>query len=61
MYLEALMKVGLTALSTGEKITVASLCKDKPTVFYFIRRFGCALCRWGAKDIAQIIPKVSDR
>ena len=61
MYLENLMEVSLTALSTREKCTVGSLCEEKPTVFYFIRRFGCSLCRWGAKDIAQIIPKISDK
>lgn len=61
MYLENLMKVAITAPTTKEKLTIASLCADKPTVFVFIRRFGCALCRWGAKDIAQIIPTVANR
>merc|ERR1711973_91235 len=60
-YLEGLLKVSLVSLQSREKIAFSSLCKDKPTVFYFIRRFGCSLCRWGAKDIARIIPIVSDR
>ena len=60
-YLEALMRVNLAALSDRTTRTFGSLCSDKPTVFYFIRRFGCSLCRWGAKDISQIIPVVGDR
>jgi len=60
-YLEALMRVNLAALSDRSTRSFGSLCADKPTVFYFIRRFGCSLCRWGAKDISQIIPVVGDR
>merc|ERR1719220_2646300 len=60
-YLENLMKIGVTALQSREKIAFGALCNDKPTVFYFIRRFGCSLCRWGAKDISRIIPVVGDK
>merc|ERR1711990_1252176 len=60
-YLSQIAKISLVNAATKSKVEFAQFHEEKPTVYFFIRRFGCILCRWGAKDIKRIIPIVGDR
>jgi len=60
-YLSQIAKISLVNAATKSKVEFAQFHEEKPTVYFFIRRFGCILCRWGAKDIRRIIPIVGDR
>ena len=48
-YLATIGKLSVTKASTKANVTVSSFYSDKPAVIYFIRRFGCSICRWSAK------------
>ncbi|XP_072282358.1 prostamide/prostaglandin F synthase [Pyxicephalus adspersus] len=39
---------------TGETVELKSLWTDHTVVLFFLRRFGCQICRWIAKDISQL-------
>ncbi|KAK2861948.1 hypothetical protein Q5P01_001481 [Channa striata] len=41
---------------TGESIELRSLWQDKPVVLFFLRRFGCQVCRWMASEISKLEP-----
>ena len=34
--------------------------QEKPCVIFFMRRFGCAMCRLGAKDLNILAPKLQE-
>ncbi|KAK7915403.1 hypothetical protein WMY93_011164 [Mugilogobius chulae] len=38
---------------TGETVELKSLWKDQPVVLFFLRRFGCQICRWMASESAN--------
>jgi len=42
--------------STNEEIKVSSLWAETGVVIYFLRRFGCPVCRWISKELSQIKP-----
>ncbi|XP_073459682.1 prostamide/prostaglandin F synthase [Aquarana catesbeiana] len=39
---------------TGETVEFQTLWKDNTSVIFFLRRFGCQICRWIAKDVSQL-------
>ncbi|XP_077314335.1 prostamide/prostaglandin F synthase [Lithobates pipiens] len=39
---------------TGETVELQTLWKDNTSVILFLRRFGCQICRWIAKDLSQL-------
>ncbi|CAL1608311.1 unnamed protein product [Knipowitschia caucasica] len=39
---------------TGESVELKSLWKDQPVVLFFLRRFGCQICRWMAAEISKL-------
>lgn len=41
---------------TGENVELKSLWKDQPVVLFFLRRFGCQICRWMASEISKLEP-----
>ncbi|KAF7659173.1 hypothetical protein LDENG_00002200 [Lucifuga dentata] len=41
---------------TGESVELQSLWQDKPVVLFFLRRFGCQVCRWMALEISKLEP-----
>ncbi|XP_072309079.1 prostamide/prostaglandin F synthase [Eucyclogobius newberryi] len=41
---------------TGETVELKSLWKDNPVVLFFLRRFGCQICRWMASEISKLEP-----
>ncbi|XP_072238031.1 prostamide/prostaglandin F synthase [Leuresthes tenuis] len=54
-----LVKVGknlLKSFDSGEAVELQSLWKDQPVVLFFLRRFGCQVCRWMASEISKLEP-----
>ncbi|XP_030585708.1 prostamide/prostaglandin F synthase [Archocentrus centrarchus] len=54
-----LAKVGKNLLKSGEseeKVELQSLWQDQPVVIFFLRRFGCQVCRWTASEISKLEP-----
>lgn len=43
---------------TGETVELKSLWKDQPVVLFFLRRFGCQICRWMASEISKLEPEL---
>lgn len=41
---------------SGETVELKSLWKDQPIVLFFLRRFGCQICRWMAAEISKLEP-----
>ncbi|XP_067359666.1 prostamide/prostaglandin F synthase isoform X5 [Channa argus] len=41
---------------TGESVELRSLWQDQPVVLFFLRRFGCQICRWMASEISKLEP-----
>ncbi|XP_075046268.1 prostamide/prostaglandin F synthase [Mixophyes fleayi] len=39
---------------TGETVELSSLWKDNISVLFFLRRFGCQVCRWTAKEVSKL-------
>ncbi|XP_069598781.1 prostamide/prostaglandin F synthase [Ranitomeya imitator] len=39
---------------TGETVELQSLWRDHTSVLFFLRRFGCQLCRWTAKEVSKL-------
>lgn len=46
----------ITALSVFQTVELQSLWKDQPVVLFFLRRFGCQICRWIAAEISKLEP-----
>ncbi|KAM4740941.1 prostamide/prostaglandin F synthase isoform 1-T1 [Anableps anableps] len=54
-----LAKVGknlLKSADNGEKVELQSLWQNQPVVVFFLRRFGCQVCRWMASEISKLEP-----
>ncbi|KAF6738791.1 Prostamide/prostaglandin F synthase [Oryzias melastigma] len=54
-----LAKVGKNVLKSsdsGEQVELQSLWQDQPVVLFFLRRFGCQVCRWMASQISKLEP-----
>ncbi|MEE6483806.1 hypothetical protein FKM82_013659 [Ascaphus truei] len=52
-----LAKIGANLLKnalTGEMVELKSLWKDQTSVLFFLRRFGCQVCRWTAKEVSKL-------
>ncbi|XP_053308667.1 prostamide/prostaglandin F synthase [Spea bombifrons] len=52
-----LAKVGAIAVKnalSGEMVELKSLWKDQTSVLFFLRRFGCQICRWTAKEVSKL-------
>lgn len=39
-----------------QTVELQSLWKDQPVVLFFLRRFGCQVCRWMASEISKLEP-----
>lgn len=44
---------------SGETVELKSLWKDQPVVLFFLRRFGCQICRWMASEISKLEPDLT--
>ncbi|TMS19456.1 prostamide/prostaglandin F synthase [Larimichthys crocea] len=49
-------KNSLKSAETGEIVELQSLWQDQPVVLFFLRRFGCQICRWMASEISKLEP-----
>ncbi|XP_008287934.1 prostamide/prostaglandin F synthase [Stegastes partitus] len=43
---------------SGETVELQSLWQDQPAVLFFLRRFGCQVCRWMAAEISKLEPEL---
>lgn len=43
---------------TGENVELQSLWQDQPAVLFFLRRFGCQVCRWMASEVSKLEPEL---
>lgn len=43
----------------GETVELKSLWQDQPVVLFFLRRFGCQICRWMASEISKLEPDLT--
>lgn len=41
-----------------QSVELQSLWKDQPVVLFFLRRFGCQICRWTAAEISKLEPEL---
>ncbi|CAL8339964.1 unnamed protein product [Merluccius merluccius] len=41
---------------SGEEVEVQSLWRGQTAVLFFLRRFGCQVCRWTAAEISKLEP-----
>lgn len=39
-----------------QSVELQSLWQDQPVVVFFLRRFGCQVCRWMASEISKLEP-----
>ncbi|KAM7422833.1 hypothetical protein PAMA_010730 [Pampus argenteus] len=51
----------LKSSDTGESIELQSLWQDQAVVVFFLRRFGCQVCRWMASEISKLEPDLKAR
>ncbi|XP_049590511.1 prostamide/prostaglandin F synthase [Syngnathus scovelli] len=49
----------LKSADTGENVELQSLWQDRSAVLFFLRRFGCQVCRWTAAEISKLEPDLS--
>lgn len=47
---------GLIFLPVFQKVELQSLWQNQPVVVFFLRRFGCQVCRWMASEISKLEP-----
>ncbi|XP_056324537.1 prostamide/prostaglandin F synthase [Danio aesculapii] len=40
--------------TTGEMVEIGSLWREQTVVLFFLRRFGCQVCRWMAAEISKL-------
>ncbi|KAG7244742.1 hypothetical protein INR49_029761, partial [Caranx melampygus] len=46
----------LKSAETAQSVELQSLWQDQPVVLFFLRRFGCQVCRWMASEISKLEP-----
>ncbi|XP_027024582.1 prostamide/prostaglandin F synthase [Tachysurus fulvidraco] len=39
---------------SGEQVELSSLWRDQTVVMFFLRRFGCQICRWAAMEVSKL-------
>ncbi|XP_051956852.1 prostamide/prostaglandin F synthase [Xyrauchen texanus] len=40
--------------TTGEMVEIGSLWRDQTVILFFLRRFGCQVCRWMAAEVSKL-------
>jgi len=48
-------------VETDQDVTVSSFWSEGPCIVYLLRRFGCQICRWHAKNVSQLATPLQDR
>ncbi|KAL7843281.1 hypothetical protein AOLI_G00247930 [Acnodon oligacanthus] len=44
----------LKSATSGENVELGSLWQDHTAVIFFLRRFGCQICRWTAAEVSKL-------
>ncbi|XP_017539135.1 prostamide/prostaglandin F synthase [Pygocentrus nattereri] len=44
----------LKSAASGENVELGSLWQDRTAVIFFLRRFGCQVCRWTAAEVSKL-------
>lgn len=44
----------LKNITTGEMVEIGSLWREQTVVLFFLRRFGCQVCRWMAAEVSKL-------
>ncbi|XP_058848921.1 prostamide/prostaglandin F synthase [Acipenser ruthenus] len=58
-----LRKIGVNVLknvSSGVSVELQSLWQDRSVVLFFLRRFGCQVCRWTATEVSKLKEDLSE-
>ncbi|MGH0177518.1 UNVERIFIED_CONTAM: hypothetical protein FKN15_075347 [Acipenser sinensis] len=58
-----LRKIGVNVLknvNSGESVELQSLWQDRSVVLFFLRRFGCQVCRWTAAEVSKLKEDLSE-
>jgi len=53
-YVYKIKKLMISSVATNEIVSFESLWAENDVVFYFLRRFGCPLCRWISNELNSI-------
>uniref|UniRef100_A0A672P514 Alkyl hydroperoxide reductase subunit C/ Thiol specific antioxidant domain-containing protein n=1 Tax=Sinocyclocheilus grahami TaxID=75366 RepID=A0A672P514_SINGR len=40
--------------TSGEMVEIGSLWREQTVVLFFLRRFGCQVCRWMAAEVSKL-------
>lgn len=48
------MSFFFSPLPVFQSVELQSLWQDQPVVLFFLRRFGCQVCRWMASEISKL-------
>ncbi|KAG5274746.1 hypothetical protein AALO_G00139680 [Alosa alosa] len=49
---------GLKNAASGENVELGSLWREQAVVLFFLRRFGCQICRWTASEVSKLEPSL---
>jgi len=53
-YVSKIKKLMISSVATNEMVSFESLWAENDVVIYFLRRFGCPLCRWISNELNNI-------
>uniref|UniRef100_A0A915JYX3 Prostamide/prostaglandin F synthase n=1 Tax=Romanomermis culicivorax TaxID=13658 RepID=A0A915JYX3_ROMCU len=59
--MESVAAYTLKKPGSDEEIKVGSFWENGPCIIYFMRRFGCQICRWQAKQINALVPEYKSK
>ncbi|MCI4390407.1 hypothetical protein PGIGA_G00122230 [Pangasianodon gigas] len=51
---EKLQSNSVKSTVSGEHVELGSLWRDQTVVIFFLRRFGCQICRWAAVEVSKL-------
>ncbi|MCJ8744647.1 hypothetical protein PDJAM_G00121060 [Pangasius djambal] len=51
---EKLKSNSVKSTESGEHVELGSLWRDQTVVIFFLRRFGCQICRWAAVEVSKL-------
>ncbi|XP_012693992.2 prostamide/prostaglandin F synthase [Clupea harengus] len=44
--------------ASGENVELGTLWREQTVVLFFLRRFGCQICRWTASEVSKLEPNL---
>nr|XP_009860017.1 prostamide/prostaglandin F synthase-like [Ciona intestinalis] len=58
--LQKIAKNSVQKVNGGQTVQLESVWQENDVVIYFLRRFGCVVCRWIAKEMSRLQPKFDE-